>query len=264
MSQTHTASDLVGAGHNRPASTALAINDLSVSYGAHAPVLHNVSLNVPDGSVVTLLGANGAGKSTLVRAATGLLDVHQARVVSGSILLYGQDVTAASASERVRKGMSQAMEGRRIFTQLSVDDNLRAGAITRRGGNQIRADLERVFDQFPELRERRSSKAGFLSGGQQQMLAIGRALMAKPRLLILDEPSLGLAPKLIERVFEVVADIKRSGTTVLLIEQNVAMALEASDLAYVFESGAVVASGPAAEVKNDERVKAAYLGGHAG
>jgi ABC-type branched-chain amino acid transport systems, ATPase component len=241
---------------------ALAVTGLTVAYGAHAPVLHGVDLEVGTGEVVTLLGANGAGKSTFVRAVTGLLDVHHGRVVAGEIALGGVTVTTAPSSERVKRGLAQAMEGRRVFPQLSVDENLRAGAITRKAG-EVRESLEQVYARFPELTDRRTTKAGFLSGGQQQMLAIGRALMARPTLLVLDEPSLGLAPKLIERVFEVIADIKAQGTTVLLIEQNVAMALDAADRAYVFETGRVVASGSAAELKNDERVQAAYLGGHA-
>lgn len=261
MSFRSSTDESIGAADNS-AAPALSVHELSVAYGGHAPVLHDVDLHVDDGEVVTLLGANGAGKSTLIRAITGLLDVHLGRVVSGGVLLHGHAITNAPASQRVALGIAQAMEGRRVFTQLSVDDNLRAGAVTRRAG-EIRDSLESVYDRFPELTERRAAKAGYLSGGQQQMLAIGRALMAKPRLLILDEPSLGLAPKLIERMFEVVADIKAQGTTVLLIEQNVAMALEAADRAYVFETGRVVASGTAAELKDDDRVRAAYLGGHA-
>jgi len=245
------------------AATALAFSGVTVSYGAHAPVLHDVSLEVPAGSVVALLGANGAGKSTTVRAATGLLAHHRGRIVSGTVSLFGEDVTNLSANERVRRGMAQALEGRRIFTQLTVDDNLRAGAITRRWDKSLRDDIEHVYERFPELATRRSSKGGVLSGGQQQMLAIGRALIAKPKLLVLDEPSLGLAPQLVNRIFEVIADIKREGVTVLLIEQNVAMALAGADYGYVIETGRVVLSGPAAELANNESVKAAYLGGHA-
>jgi branched-chain amino acid transport system ATP-binding protein len=252
------------AGTEPAASTALAVRGLTVAYGAHAPVLHDVDLEVGAGETVALLGANGAGKSTFIRAVTGLLDVHQGRIVSGGILLNGLDVTNASASARVKAGIAQAMEGRRIFPQLSVEDNLKTGAITRRNSGDVRHDIEAVYERFPELAPRRSSKAGYLSGGQQQMLAIGRALMAKPKLLILDEPSLGLAPKLVERVFEVIAGIKASGTTVLLIEQNVAMALEAADRAYVFEIGRVAASGSAADLSMDDRVRNAYLGGHVG
>lgn len=245
------------------AATALAFEGVSVAYGAHAPILHGIDLCVPVGSVVTILGANGAGKSSLVRAATGLLPHHRGRVIGGTVRLFGEDVTTVSASDRVRRGMAQALEGRRIFTQLTVEDNLRAGAITRRWDGALRDDIERVYERFPELATRRSSKGGVLSGGQQQMLAIGRALVAKPKLLVLDEPSLGLAPQLVNRIFEVIADIKREGVTVLLIEQNVAKALGAADYGYVLETGDVVLSGPAAQLAQDDSIKAAYLGGHA-
>ncbi|CAN5271160.1 ABC transporter ATP-binding protein [soil metagenome] len=236
---------------------------MSVAYGAHAPVLHGIDLRVPVGSVVALLGANGAGKSSTVRAATGLLAHHRGRLAGGRVELFGEDVTGLSASDRVRRGLAQALEGRRIFTQLTVDDNLRAGAITRHWGKRVAADIEHVYERFPELADRRGAKGGVLSGGQQQMLAIGRALVARPKLLILDEPSLGLAPQLVNRIFEVIADIKRDGVTVLLIEQNVAMALGAADFGYVLETGRVVLSGPAAELAADESIRAAYLGGHA-
>lgn len=244
------------------AATALAFTGVSVAYGAHAPVLHEIDLRVPTGSVVALLGANGAGKSSTVRAATGLLAHHRGRMTAGSVSLFGEDVTSMSASDRVRRGLAQALEGRRIFTQLSVDDNLRAGAITRRWGREVSHDISRVYDRFPELADRRGAKGGVLSGGQQQMLAIGRALVAKPKLLVLDEPSLGLAPQLVNRIFEVIADIKRDGVTVLLIEQNVAMALGAADFGYVLETGQVVLSGSAADLSADESIRAAYLGGH--
>jgi branched-chain amino acid transport system ATP-binding protein len=246
------------------AAGALEVAGITVSYGSQEPVVHDVTLEVPAGKVVALLGANGAGKTTILRAITGLLGEHGGRVVSGAVRLDGRDLTREGAAARVRAGMAQVMEGRRVFAELSVDDNLRAGAITRKDRRAIAADADAVYERFPDLVGRKSDKAGYLSGGQQQMLAIGRALMTRPRVLLLDEPSLGLAPRLVEQVGEIVTEINREGTTVVVIEQNVALALKLSDLAYVLETGRVVASGPSAELAADDRVRQAYLGGHVG
>jgi len=243
---------------------ALEVSGLTVSYGSQEPVVHDVTMEVPAGRVVALLGANGAGKTTILRAVTGLLTEHSGRIRSGSIVLDGRELTREPAAARVRAGVAQVMEGRRVFSELTVDENLKAGAITRKDRRQIAADAEAVYERFPDLVDRKGEKAGYLSGGQQQMLAIGRALMTRPKVLLLDEPSLGLAPKLVERVGEIITEINREGTTVLVIEQNVALALALSDMAYVLETGRVVASGPSSRLAEDDRVRQAYLGGHVG
>jgi ABC-type branched-subunit amino acid transport system ATPase component len=242
----------------------LEIQGLTVAYGSHSPAVTDFSARVLPGTTLALLGSNGAGKSTVLRAVGGLLPLHGGRVVSGSVSIGGEVATAWSAARRVRAGLAQSLEGRRVFTQLTVEENLRAGAVTRRGRGAVEQGLDSVFARFPELVDRRHTKAGLLSGGQQQMLAIGRALMAAPRVVLLDEPSLGLAPKLIERVAETIREIQRDGISVLLIEQNVAMSLELADYAIVLESGRIAIEGTAADLAVDPRVQAAYLGGHAG
>ncbi|MBB6407162.1 ABC transporter ATP-binding protein [Arthrobacter sp. AZCC_0090] len=249
--------DLTGSGE-------LIVEGLSVAYGAHSLAIEDVHLRVGAGETLAVLGSNGAGKTTTVRAITGVLGSHSGRIVKGSIRLNGVEIAQLSPFARVRAGIAQCMEGRRVFSELSIDDNLRAGAITRRDNAAILRDVEAVYGRFPDLAGRRKEKAGYLSGGQQQMLAIGRALMARPSVLLLDEPSLGLAPKLVEMVAETIAEIKSQGTTVLLIEQNVAMSLDLSDHAVVLETGRVVLSGPTAELRNNPRIHAAYLGGHTG
>jgi branched-chain amino acid transport system ATP-binding protein len=234
----------------------LELDDVHVHYGK-VRALKGVSLTVEEGEVVTLIGANGAGKTTTLGAVSGLLPV-----ASGSIRLGGRDLAPFPAHERVKLGVCQAPEGRRIFPGMTVMENLEMGAYTRKGKReQLKPDLDRVFDLFPRLAERRNQPGGTLSGGEQQMLAIGRALMARPRLLLLDEPSMGLAPKLVVQIFEIVTEINDQGTTVLLVEQNAAQALQRADRAYVLEAGGIVRSAAAATLLDDESVKAAYLGG---
>ncbi|TXS52143.1 ABC transporter ATP-binding protein [Streptomyces sp. t39] len=243
-------------------SPALHVDALDVQYGRAVTALHGVRLDVPHGGVVALLGANGAGKTTLLRAVSGTLRMHHGAVTGGTIryggvTLDGQDPVAA-----VRAGVVQVPEGRRVFAGLSVDDNLRAGGLGlgRRAPAQVREARDRVFGLFPRLAERTAQRAGLLSGGEQQMLAIGRALMAAPRLLLLDEPSLGLAPLMVERIAEVVREINAQGTSVLLVEQNAAMALALADEAYVLDVGEVRLSGPAEELARTDAVRRLYLG----
>ena len=234
----------------------LELEDLSVHYGQVA-ALKGVSLTVEEGEVVTLIGANGAGKTTTLSAISGLVPL-----TAGSVRLDGEDLADVAAHQRVKLGICQAPEGRRIFPGMTVMENLEMGAYARRAkAAALRPDLDRVFDLFPRLAERRDQPGGTLSGGEQQMLAIGRALMARPRLLLLDEPSMGLAPKLVTQIFEIVGEINDQGTTVLLVEQNAAQALQRADRAYVLEAGRIVRSDDAASLLDDESVKAAYLGG---
>jgi branched-chain amino acid transport system ATP-binding protein len=236
-----------------------------VVYNDVVLVLRGVSLEVPEGAVVALLGANGAGKTTLLRAITGLLRVHRGEITKGTVELEGERVDGADPSEIVRRGLAQVMEGRRIFAELTVEENLRAGAYTRRSKQEIKEARERVIELFPRLGERWRSTAGYLSGGEQQMLAIGRALMASPRILLLDEPSLGLAPRLVEAIRDIIAQLNRQGTSVLLVEQNAAMALHIADHGYVMETGKVVKDGPAKELMADRDIQEFYLGvGQAG
>jgi len=241
-----------------PETPILSVNNLEVVYDDVVLVLRGLSLDVPDGSIVALLGANGAGKTTLLRAITGLLIAHRGKITKGTVRVGGADLTGADPAEVVRRGVAQVMEGRRIFAEMTVEENLRAGAHTRR--RDYRESVARVFDLFPILAERRRSTAGYLSGGEQQMLAIGRGLMARPRLLLLDEPSLGLAPKLVEQVREIITQINAQGTSVLLVEQNAVMALSIADFGYVMEVGKVVRDGPAAELLVDEDIREFYLG----
>ncbi|GAA3239060.1 ABC transporter ATP-binding protein [Pseudonocardia petroleophila] len=238
----------------------LSVRNLEVVYNDVALVLRGISLDVPSGAVVALLGANGAGKTTLLRAVTGLLPTHRGRITKGTVALDGQPITGLDAAAVVRRGMSQVMEGRRIFAELSVEDNLRAGAYTRRSRVEVAANHARVMDLFPVLAARRRSTAGYLSGGEQQMLAIGRALMASPKVLLLDEPSLGLAPKVVEQVRDILVTINAAGTSVLLVEQNAMMALSIATTGYVLETGKVVRDGPASELLADEDIREFYLG----
>lgn len=235
--------------------TMLTINDINVFYGAiHA--IKGVSLKVNEGEIVTLIGANGAGKSTILRTISGLL-----KPKTGSIQFEGQEIAGMPAHEIVKTGISQVPEGRRIFAEMSVLENLELGAFTRKDKDGIKADMELVFDRFPRLKERIGQMAGTLSGGEQQMLAMGRALMSRPRLLLLDEPSMGLAPLLIKEIFAIIQDINKTGTTVLLVEQNANMALSIAHRAYVLETGRITLSGDAKELAASDEVRKAYLGG---
>ena len=235
--------------------TMLTVNDINVFYGAiHA--IKGVSLEVNKGEIVTLIGANGAGKSTILRTISGLL-----KPKTGSIQFEGQEIAGMPAHEIVKTGISQVPEGRRIFAEMSVLENLELGAFTRKDKDGIKADMELVFNRFPRLKERIGQLAGTLSGGEQQMLAMGRALMSRPRLLLLDEPSMGLAPLLIKEIFAIIQDINKTGTTVLLVEQNANMALSIAHRAYVLETGRITLSGDAKELAASDEVRKAYLGG---
>lgn len=236
-------------------SQLLEIRDLRVSMGAQ-PILEGVSLDVPEGGIVTVLGSNGVGKTTLMRAISGIY-----KVTGGDIRLDGKPINGLRSDEIVRLGICQAPEGRQIFSNMTVLENLKLGAGPRTG-HEYEQDLERIVGLFPRLQERFTQKAGSLSGGEQQMLCVGRALMGRPRLLLMDEPSLGLAPKLVRQIFDLVAAIRETGTAILLVEQNAKAALRVADQAYVMESGRIVLQGPAAELAEDPRIRAAYLGGH--
>jgi branched-chain amino acid transport system ATP-binding protein len=239
---------------------ALRVQNLEVVYDKVMLTLRGVSLRLPAGGIVALLGANGAGKTTLLRAICGLLDPHDGEITKGSISVDGEPIHELRAAAVVRRGVSQVMEGRRTFAELSVQENLRLGAHTNR--RNLAAGLERVYGLFPILARRRRDVAGYLSGGEQQMLAMGRALMAKPRYLLLDEPSLGLAPKLVEQIRDLVVEINHQGTGVLLVEQNATMALSIASHGYVMETGKIVLDKPAAELLSDEDVREFYLGLH--
>ena len=242
----------------------LTVRNLEVVYSDVILVLRGVSLTVPSGEIVALLGANGAGKTTLLRAVTGLLPIHRGRVTKGSVTVAGEALDGLDAPAIVRHGVAQVMEGRRVFQELTVEENLRAGGFTAPTRAALRRSLDRAFALFPKLAERRGQVAGYLSGGEQQMLAIGRALMTEPRLLLLDEPSLGLAPRIVEEVRELLLAIHREGTSVLLVEQNAAMALSVASYAYVLEHGKVVRDGSAESLARDKDVQEFYLGGGAG
>jgi branched-chain amino acid transport system ATP-binding protein len=232
----------------------LSLTDLHVSYGAIRAV-RGVSLQVEEGQIATLIGANGAGKSTILRAVSGVQPI-----VAGTIEFAGQRIDGLAAHEIVRRGLVQVPEGRGIFANLSVDENLRLGAFRRNDTTQIKAARDRALDLFPRLRERLKQNAGTLSGGEQQMLAIARALIAGPRLLLLDEPSLGLAPQIMQTIFAVIREINARGTTILLVEQNARLALQAAHHAYVLETGEFAMQGPAAELAQSDAVRKAYLG----
>jgi branched-chain amino acid transport system ATP-binding protein len=235
-------------------STILKLDDVHTYYGSiHA--LKGVSIDVRDGEIVTLLGANGAGKSTTLRSINGLNRPRQ-----GTIQFQGRDITSVAAHQIVKRGIAQAPEGRRLFPRMTVTENLEMGAFQRSDRGEIRGDMDRVFDLFPRLQERRNQKAGTMSGGEQQMCAIGRALMARPKLLLLDEPSLGLAPIFVERIFEIIKQINEQGTSILLVEQNALMALDAADRGYVLETGRIVLADNAAALKTNEQVRKTYLG----
>ena len=232
----------------------LRVDDIHVYYGAiHA--IKGISFHVDEGEIVTLIGANGAGKSTTLQTVSGLLHPR-----GGSITFEGQSIAAMPTHKLVARGLAHVPEGRRIFAQMTVEENLDMGAFTRPGGEVADAKA-RVFDQFPRLKERRTQVAGTLSGGEQQMLAMGRALMSRPKLLMLDEPSMGLAPILVEQIFDIIRQLHKAGTTILLVEQNAQMALSVADRAYVLETGRITLSGTGAELARSPEVKKAYLGG---
>jgi len=240
----------------------LRARNLEVVYDDVVLALRGVSLEVPDGSVVALLGSNGAGKTTLLRALTGLLDIHDAEITKGSVTLDDEPLDRAGPERVVRHGIRQVLEGRRVFVELSVEENLKVGAHTAR--SRMAANLERVYGLFPVLAERRDRTAGYLSGGEQQMLAIGRALMSEPRYLLLDEPTLGLAPLMVEAIRDVIVEINQAGTGILLVEQNATMALSIASHGYVMETGRVVLDKPAAHLLRDDDVREFYLGLHPG
>jgi branched-chain amino acid transport system ATP-binding protein len=233
----------------------LEIKDLSVAYGAIKAV-QGISFNVQKGEIVTLIGANGAGKSTTLRAISGLLSPQ-----SGSVVFKGNDITRTPPHNIVELGLTHVPEGRGIFTNLTVMENLTLATYTRKDRAALKNDFERVFSIFPRLQERRRQSAGTLSGGEQQMLAVARALMTGGELMLMDEPSMGLAPVLVDEIFNIIRNINKSGTTILLVEQNAYRALEIANRAYVFETGLIVFSGSAAELRQNEKVKQAYMGG---
>lgn len=233
----------------------LEVKDLNVSYGA-IKALKGISFNVDEGEIITLIGSNGAGKTTTLHSVSNLI-----KKQSGTIFFEGNDITTLTADKIVRQHLIQVPEGRRIFANLSVKENLELGAFLRNDKAEIKRDLEKVFVLFPRLKERLKQKAGTLSGGEQQMLAMGRALMSKPKLLLLDEPSMGLAPILVDEIFEIIKRINADGTTILLVEQNAFKALSIADRAYILETGNIIKEGKACDLINDDSVKNAYLGG---
>jgi branched-chain amino acid transport system ATP-binding protein len=232
----------------------LTLENISVNYGA-IEALNGISMHIEEGEVVTLIGANGAGKTTILRTITGLLEPKK-----GQVIFAGKEINGVPSHKLVAMGMAMSPEGRGVFANLSVRENLEMGAYLRRDKKEIEEDLERGFSMFPRLKEREKQKAGTLSGGEQQMLAIVRALMSRPRLLLLDEPSLGLAPLVVHTIFEAIEEIRSKGTTILLVEQNANAALHHSDRAYVLETGSIVMEGDSKALATDPRVKEAYLG----
>ena len=238
----------------------LEVQDLAVTYGGAVQALRGVSLSVDEGAVVALLGSNGAGKTTLLRTLSGTLRLHRGRVERGDVVYRGESLKGRDPARCVASGLVQVPEGRRIFTRLTVEENLRAGGLAVRDRGERSADYERIYEMFPVLAERRTQRAGLLSGGEQQMLAMGRGLMSRPRLLLLDEPSLGLAPRIIGQIGEVIGEINRQGTSVLLVEQNATMALSVADTAYVLDVGKVSLSGSASELADSDAVQRLYLG----
>lgn len=249
---------VAGESSDSPAGGLLTLNNVEVIYDDVILVLRGLSLSVPEGKVIALLGSNGAGKSTTLKAVSGLLPSERGEVTDGSVTFAGEDITKMDAAERVRRGMSLCMEGRHVFQHLTIAENLVAGAYTRKDSS---ADLDLVYEFFPKLADMRNRISGYLSGGEQQMLAIGRALMARPKLLMLDEPSLGLAPLLVQEIFGYIKRLNvEQGLTVLVIEQNARRALEIADHGFIMEQGRIVLEGPAAELSENPDVKEFYLG----
>ncbi len=239
----------------------LVLNNIEVIYNQVILVLKGVSLEVPDGDIRALLGANGAGKTTTLKAISGLLKEEDGEVTDGSIEFNGERIDKKSAEDIVRMGIFQVMEGRRVFEHLTVEENLRAGAYTRKDKKNVKGDMEMVYSYFPRLKELRHRVAGYLSGGEQQMLAIGRALMARPKLMLLDEPSLGLAPLLVKEIFDIIQRINREeGVGILIVEQNAMAALNIASYGYIMENGRIVMDGPADKLKENPDVKEFYLG----
>jgi branched-chain amino acid transport system ATP-binding protein len=238
----------------------LEVNNLEVVYNDVMLVLRGMSIRVPKGSVVAVLGSNGAGKTTMLRAITGLLPVHRGKITKGSVTLEGNNVSGRDAPSIVRAGVAQVMEGRRIFAALTVEENLRSGAYTRSSKSEIQSSYDRVMELFPKLTDMRKRTAGYLSGGEQQMVAIGRALMANPKVLLLDEPSLGLAPLIVQQIAEIVAEVNRQGVSVVLVEQNATMALSLAHWGYILENGRVVKDGTGAALLADKDIQEFYLG----
>lgn len=232
----------------------LEIKDLEVYYGV-IQAIKGISFQVEEGEVIALIGANGAGKTTTLQTITGMLNAK-----AGSIIFEGEELTKIPGHKIVSMGMAHVPEGRRVFAQLSVLENLKLGAYTRKDKNEIEESLKRVYKSFPRLEERKNQLAGTLSGGEQQMLAMGRALMSKPRIILMDEPSMGLSPIFVEEIFSIIKEVSASGTTVLLVEQNAKKALSIADRAYVLETGKIVLEGKASDLMNDESIKKAYLG----
>ena len=239
----------------------LVVNNIEAVYNHVILVLKGVSLNVKKGGITTLLGGNGAGKTTTLKSISNLLASERGEVTKGSITFNNTDVHALDPSQLVKMGVIQVMEGRHCFEHLTVEENLLTGGYTRKSNKEVKNDLERVYEYFPRLRERRTSQAGYTSGGEQQMVAIGRALMANPKMILLDEPSMGLAPQLVKQIFEIVSQInKKEGVTILLAEQNTNMALQYAEYAYILENGRVVMEGTAKSMRDNEDVKEFYLG----
>lgn len=254
------AEDAVGA--REGADSLLFVNNIEVIYDHVILVLKGVSLQVPRGGVVAILGANGAGKTTTLKAISNLLHAERGEVTKGSIIYDGEKVEASSPNDLVKRGVIQVMEGRHCFEHLTIEENLMTGAYTRSDGNAaINESLEKVYTYFPRLKERRTSQAGYTSGGEQQMCAIGRALMSNPKMILLDEPSMGLAPQLVEEIFEIVSRLnKDEGVSILLAEQNTNIALRYAEYGYILENGRVVMDGPASSLRENEDVKEFYLG----
>ena len=239
----------------------LVVNNIEVVYSHVILVLKGVSLNVKKGGITALLGGNGAGKSTTLKSISNLLSSERGEVTKGSVTFENEDIHDLDPSQLVKKGVIQVMEGRHCFEHLTVEENLLTGAYTRTSSKEVKEDLERVYNYFPRLRDRKASQAGYTSGGEQQMIAIGRALMAKPTMILLDEPSMGLAPQLVKQIFEIVAEInKKEGVTILLAEQNTNVALKYAEYAYILENGRVVMEGSAESMRDNEDVKEFYLG----
>jgi branched-chain amino acid transport system ATP-binding protein len=245
----------------KTAQNILEVNNIEAVYNHVILVLKGVSLNVKKGGITTLLGGNGAGKTTTLKSISNLLASERGEVTKGSITFNNQDVHQLDPSQLVKMGVIQVMEGRHCFEHLTVEENLLTGGYTRKSNKEVKHDLERVYEYFPRLKERRTSQAGYTSGGEQQMVAIGRALMANPKMILLDEPSMGLAPQLVKQIFEIVSQInKKEGVTILLAEQNTNMALQYAEYAYILENGRVVMEGTAKSMRDNEDVKEFYLG----